>query len=152
MAVVQCFLQNQTFRQCHRLPSSVKIECDNVWWYTLVTTVLSVSYTHLDVYKRQGIDHVHRLCHCVTVLCICYGHRQIRACFPDSTEFLSFRILIFFLNSSTISYTPFLIVNFIVVQDFYHLVPYYGQWILQLVVGILIFSVPENILSLFRVL
>ena len=48
MAVVQCFLQNQTFRQCHRLPSSVKIEWANVMWYT------SVSYTHLDVYKRQG--------------------------------------------------------------------------------------------------
>ena len=38
--VVQCFIQNQTFRQYYRLSSTVKIECDNVRWYTLVTTVL----------------------------------------------------------------------------------------------------------------
>ena len=29
----------------------------NMRWYTLVTTVLSVSYTHLDVYKRQPYFH-----------------------------------------------------------------------------------------------
>ena len=40
LAVVQCFLQKQKFWHCYRLPSSVKIECTNVRWYTIVTKVL----------------------------------------------------------------------------------------------------------------
>ena len=30
------------------------------WQYTISTKITPVSYTHLDVYKRQGQDDVHR--------------------------------------------------------------------------------------------